>query len=183
MKTLTWDLTKSATRQELLKQTMAQLSSAQQELVRHYAGAAGVPHVHHHNIAEVKTCIERLDANGSVKRQLSEIYDILAEAEASAHSCEVSETHFHEVGEGVRIENTLMLCMAIDALAPDEIVCSKVQTGEGKVQCAHGELDIPAPATAAIIARGIPVCEEKLPGELLTPTSAAIILHYVDRFE
>lgn len=183
MKELQWELTESATRGTLLTQTMAKLSDAQQEAVRHYAGAAGVPHVHHHNIAEVKKTIASLNAQDAVKEHLSQIYDILAEAEASAHGCAVEETHFHEVGDGLRIENTLMLCMAIDALAPETITATKVQTGEGKVQCAHGELDIPAPATAAIIARGIPVCEKKLPGELLTPTSAAIILHFVNAFD
>ena len=40
----------------------------------------------------------------------------------------------------------------------------------------------PAPATAAIIARGIPVRERTLPGERMTPTSAAMILHFVDEF-
>ena len=48
--------------------------------------------------------------------------------------------------------------------------------------CAHGELPIPAPATAAIIERGIPTCEELLDGELCTPTSAAVILHFVDEY-
>jgi len=57
-----------------------------------------------------------------------------------------------------------------------------VQTGSGKVQCAHGLLDIPAPATAAIIARGIPVVPETREGEWCTPTSAALILHFVDAF-
>ena len=43
-------------------------------------------------------------------------------------------------------------------------------------------MDVPAPATAAILAQGIPTCEEKLEGELCTPTSAAIIKHYVQEF-
>lgn len=183
MFTLNWDLSENANRQALFSQTMNQLSSSQQETVRHYAGAAGVPHVHHHNIGEVRKTISSLSVSDKVKADLSAIYEILAEAEATAHSCSVDQTHFHEVGDGLRIENTLMICMAINELNPDEIVATKVQTGEGKVNCAHGELDIPAPATAAIIARGIPVCEDKLPGERLTPTSAAIILHFVTRFE
>ena len=58
-----------------------------------------------------------------------------------------------------------------------------VQAGKGTVRCAHGELSVPAPATAAILARGIPVCKRRLDGERCTPTSAAIILHFVDRFE
>ena len=40
-----------------------------------------------------------------------------------------------------------------------------------------------APATAAIIARGIPTCDRKLEGERCTPTSAAVILHFVQRYD
>ena len=48
---------------------------------------------------------------------------------------------------------------------------------------AHGTLSIPAPATAAIIeAYGIPVAATRLEGELCTPTSAAILAHFVDSF-
>ena len=36
---------------------------------------------------------------------------------------------------------------------------------------------------AAIIARGIPTCERKLEGERCTPTSAAVILHFVQRYD
>ncbi|MFR8047243.1 MAG: nickel insertion protein, partial [Eggerthella lenta] len=107
------------------------------------------------------------------------VYRILAEAEAAAHGCTVEETHFHEVGNGEALRNVLAICLAVEALDPDEIAATRVQTGSGTVRCAHGELPSPAPATAAIIARGIPTCERKLEGERCTPTSAAVILHFV----
>lgn len=182
MATLHWNLLKSATRATLFEQTAAQLSPAKLASVEAAVQAAGVPEGHHHNIGEVHATIDALDVPSEVKGHLTAIYDILAQAEATAHSCAVEETHFHEVGDGVRIKNTLKLCLAIAALNPSEISATQVQTGQGKVMCAHGELDIPAPATAAIIARGIPVSETKLPGELLTPTSAAVIYHYVTKF-
>lgn len=87
------------------------------------------------------------------------------------------------MGEGAAIRNALGICLAVEAADPDEIVATAVQTGRGTVQCAHGELPVPAPATAAIIARGVPVCERLLDGERCTPTSAAVILHFVDRYE
>lgn len=182
MTTLHWDLTKSATRTTLFEQTAKLLSPAKLASVDAAAKAAGVPHVHHHNITEVRSTIDSLKAPDAVKVHLLAIYDILAQAEATAHGCAVDQTHFHEVGEGARIEATLRMCLAIAALSPAQITATSVQTGEGTVNCAHGELEIPAPATAAIIARGIPVCANKLPGELLTPTSAAIIYHYVNKF-
>ncbi len=86
------------------------------------------------------------------------------------------------MGEGKAILNALIICSAICHLHPDYIVATPVQTGSGKIECAHGLMDIPAPATAAILETGIPTTEEKLEGELCTPTSAAIIKYFVQEF-
>lgn len=183
MTTLHWDLTEQATRQYILATTLAQMPDEQACAVRDAVVATAVPARHHHNLAEVLETIGNLSVDDRVKDDMRSIYRILSEAEATVHRCSVEETHFHEVGNGEAVENVLAVCLAVAALAPEEITASLVQTGEGTVVCAHGELDIPAPATAAIIASGIPVCADKLPGERCTPTSAAIILHFVDRFE
>lgn len=183
MATLHWDLTKSATRTALMEATLALLHEEEQRAIVEKRDAAGVPEGHCHNIREVDAVIDDLSVSDRVKSDLHDIYRILAEAEASAHDCAVEETHFHEVGNCAGIKNALHICLAVEALNPDEIVSTAVQTGQGGVQCAHGELPIPAPATAAIIARGIPTCAEKRDGELLTPTSAAIIYHFTDRFD
>lgn len=182
MNTLRWNLSENATRAQLLGDTLLQLPEGAREQLEQAAAAAGVPGRHHHNIGEVLATIDTLAVSDRVKADLRAVYTILAEAEAAAHGCAVGETHFHEVGDGARIRNTLLLCLAIEQANPQRIVATPAQTGEGTVMCAHGELAIPAPATAAIIARGIPTATRKLPGERMTPTSAAIILHFVDEF-
>lgn len=182
-KTLVWNLEENATRRHLLAETLLQLPEGRREQVLRAAEAAGVPEGHHHDLAEVNDTIEVLDASDRVKADMRAIYRILAEAEATAHGCAVEETHFHEVGNGEALRNVAAICLAVEAFDPDEIVATRVQTGQGTVLCAHGELPIPAPATAAIIARGISVCERTLPGERCTPTSAAVILYFVDRFD
>ena len=183
MKTLVWNLGENATRRHLLAEALLQLPEGERDAVRDAADAAGVPDGHHHNLAEVYATIDALAASDRVKDDMRAIYRILAEAEATAHGCTVEETHFHEVGNGEAVRNVAAICLAVEALDPDEIVATHVQTGEGTVRCAHGELPIPAPATAAIISRGIPTCERTLPGERCTPTSAAVILHFVERYE
>lgn len=183
MKTMVWDLRERATRDAIFDATVAALSDAERAAVETRRDAAAVPDGHHHDLAAVLETIDGIDVSECVREDLRGIYRILAEAEASAHGCTVEQTHFHEVGDGRAIRNALGICLAVEAAAPDEIVATAVQTGQGSVQCAHGELPIPAPATAAIIARGIPVCDRALDGELCTPTSAAIILHFADRFE
>lgn len=180
---LVWNLQENATRRHLLAETLLQLPEARRTAVLAAADAAGVPDAHHHNLGEVLATIDALAASNRVKDNMRGIYHILAEAEATAHGCAVDQTHFHEVGNGEAIKNVLAICLAVEAFNPAEIVATHVQTGEGTVHCAHGELSIPAPATAAIIARGIPTCERTLPGERCTPTSAAVILHFADRFE
>ena len=154
MTTLVWNLEENATRRHLLAEALLQLPEERRAQVLEAAEAAGVPDGHHHDLGEV-----------------------------NATGCTVEETHFHEVGNGEALRNVLAICLAVEALDPDEIAATRVQTGSGTVRCAHGELPIPAPATAAIIARGIPTCDRKLEGERCTPTSAAVILHFVQRYD
>ena len=134
------------------------------------------------DVGEVYEVIDGQALDARVKEDAKAVYGILAQAEAQVHGCPVEHTHFHEVGNHEAIANVLAVCLAVRALDPSRIEATPVQTGSGKVQCAHGLLDIPAPATAAIIARGIPVVPETREGEWCTPTSAALILHFVDAF-
>ena len=183
MKTLRWNLVENATRNQLLGDTLLQLPPDTRQRLEAVADAAGVPDRHHHDIGEILATIDGLAVSPAVRDHMRAIYTILAEAEAAAHSCAVEQTHFHEVGDGSRIRNTLLVCLAVEATDAKRIVATVAQTGHGEVECAHGTLSIPAPATSAIIARGIPVSERTLPGERMTPTSAAMILHFVDEFE
>ena len=183
MTTLVWNLEENATRRHLLAEALLQLPEERRAQVLEAAEPAGVPDGYHRDLGEVNATIDALDASERAKDDMRAVYRILAEAEATAHGCAVEETHFHEVGNGEALRNVLAICLAVEALDPDEITATRVQTGSGTVRCAHGELPIPAPATAAIIARGIPTCERLLEGERCTPTSAAVILHFVGRYE
>ena len=178
-----FDFTKDARRSSILDQLKAEMSDTGWAVVQADAVAAGVPKKHHHGIVEVRQTIAGLTVSDVVREHLGAVYEILAAAEAQVHGCAVDETHFHEVGSGEAIFNTLLICCSMAHLNPERITATAVQTGSGTVECAHGLMDIPAPATAAILATGVPVCDEKLEGELCTPTSAAIIKHYVDEFE
>ena len=139
---------------------------------------------HLHNISEVKRAIDSTIASDWAKEHAKAVYDILAQAEAQVHGCPIEETHFHEVGEGMTVRIVVGICTAVEQIAPAKITATAVQVGSGTVECAHGMLDIPAPATAAIIEKhNIPVCDKKLEGELCTPTSAALIAHFVEEFK
>ena len=185
MGSLHFDFTEGARRADIERQLRERLGDERWAKLAERARAAGVPEGHHHGIAEVMATIDALDAAAvpdEVRADMRGVYRILAAAEAKVHGCAVEETHFHEVGEGARIRNTLLICLAMRACAAERITATPVQTGFGQVKCAHGLMDIPAPATAAILVMGIPVCADKREGELCTPTSAAIIKHFVDEF-
>ena len=183
MKELRFDFTKDARRSSIADQLRYALGEAGWQAATSEAMQAGIPMHHHHGIVEIRQTIANLKTSQVVKEDLGAVYEILAAAEAQVHGCAVDETHFHEVGEGTALFNTLVTCCAFEHLNPGRVVATPVQTGSGKVECAHGLMDIPAPATAAILTTGVPVCQEKLDGELCTPTSAAIIKHFVTEFE
>lgn len=180
---LHFDFTESATRASILNQIRGRLSDQQKLEMLIAADAAGVPDRDQRDFEEVCETIDDLHVSDKVKADMRAIYGILAQAEATVHGTSVERTHFHEVGRAAGVKNVCQICLAMETLSPDTVTATKVQTGSGTVECAHGVLDIPAPATAAIIATGIPTCENKGEGELLTPTSAAIIKHFVQRFD
>ena len=159
---LHFNFTKAATRASIVEQLEAKLSPAQISAVDATVEKAGVPDYHHHDIGEVDATID---------------------AEAQVHGCELAHTHFHEVGNSAGLKNTLRICLLVSTINPERITATAVQTGSGQIECAHGLMDIPAPATAAIIATGIPTCKDLREGELCTPTSAAIIKHFVQEFD
>jgi pyridinium-3,5-bisthiocarboxylic acid mononucleotide nickel chelatase len=178
---LHFNLTQSATRLTILSSIKRYLSAEDVQELNELANAYPED-TRYHNLHDVYEAIEASGLSSRVQADAKQIYDILAGAEAAVHGCDVEETHFHEVGNACAIQNTLVICRAIEMLNPSHITATPVQTGSGAIFTEHGELPIPAPATAAIIARGIPTCEPGLGGELCTPTSAAIILHFVDEF-
>ena len=179
---LIFDFREWASRSLILDTIMNAMDDVQRAQFDALVQKAHVPNKHHHNMAEVKTTIERLQLPQNVKSDLMGVYTILVSAEACVHGCSIDEAHFHEVGNAEGIRNALAICTGIFVLSPVVIKATAVQVGKGSITCAHGVLDIPAPATQAIINTGIPVCEDRLPGERCTPTSAAIIKYFVQEF-
>ena len=77
--------------------------------------------------------------------------------------------------------DVVAVCWLLHDLAPEQIVASPVHVGCGQVRCAHGILPVPAPATATIL-QGVPTYGGAVEGELCTPTGAALLKHFVQRF-
>jgi uncharacterized protein (TIGR00299 family) protein len=109
------------------------------------------------------------------------IFRRLAEAEAFVHRTEVDGVTFHEVGAVDAIADVVGAAAALDYLQA-ELVCAPLPMGHGSIQCRHGILPLPAPATVACL-RGVPTYDARIEAELVTPTGAAIVASQAVRFE
>ena len=138
-------------------------------------------HHHHADMAGISHMISHLDLPEQVKKDMEQVYGLIAQAEAAAHGKPVAQIHFHEVGTADAVADIAGVCLLIHELAPDRILASPVHVGSGQVRCAHGVLPVPAPATAHIL-QGVPMYAGSVKGELCTPTGAALLKHFVTEF-
>ena len=124
---------------------------------------------------------EHLALPEEVRRDVLEVFGLIAQAESHVHGAPVNEIHFHEVGTMDAVADVTAVCFLMRELAVDEVAASPVHVGSGTVKCAHGILPVPAPATAFIL-QGIPAYGGRVQGELCTPTGAALLKRFVTRF-
>jgi hypothetical protein len=104
------------------------------------------------------------------------VFARLARAEAQIHGVPVDEVHFHEVGALDSIIDVVGVCAALELLGIEAVYASALPTGGGWVATQHGHLPVPAPATLALLAEAhAPTVPAPAPGELLTPTAAALL--------
>jgi uncharacterized protein (TIGR00299 family) protein len=146
----------------------------------HHHHDHGHEHGHTRGLAEIRELIQGSALSGTVKERALRLFQRLGEAEAKAHGMPVERIHFHEVGAIDSIVDLVGAAAAVEFLAPERLTCGPVNLGSGRVKMAHGEVSIPAPATAELL-RGVPVFGGP-GGELTTPTGAVILTELVDEF-
>ncbi len=143
-------------------------------------------HAHHHHhthssMHQIEHVLEHMSLDESIKTDVLNVYQIIAEAESKVHGVPVSEIHFHEVGSLDAIADVTAVCYLIKQLHVDQILASPIHVGSGTVKCAHGILPVPAPATALIL-QDVPIYSADIQSELCTPTGAALLKYYVNQF-
>ena len=131
--------------------------------------------------SQIKSLLKDSPLSPSVKERSLEIFAKIAEAEAEIHNCPIEKVHFHEVGGIDAIVDIVGTALCVDFLKLEKIVASRVPLGSGFVDCSHGTLPVPAPATLKIL-KGVPVYGTDIPHELVTPTGAAIIVTLAESF-
>lgn len=174
-----------------LQDTMSQLiPSTQMERVDVERSHVCAPHIEvtdahpqpQRSWHDIAALIRRAPISDGARERAYHAFERIAQAEAEAHGVDVDEVHFHEVGATDSIADIVGVSILLDALNPDAFICTPMALGFGSVQCAHGILPVPAPATAAIV-EGVPVYAGAIEGELTTPTGASLIVCNATSFE
>ena len=136
-------------------------------------------------LSDIRALIERAGDGGLLSQTAADraisAFELVGRAEASVHDQPLDHVHFHEVGAADSILDIVGSCYLLDVLAPCAVYATPLALGYGSVICAHGELPVPAPATASII-EGLPVYTGVHEGELTTPTGAALVREFVTHF-
>jgi uncharacterized protein (TIGR00299 family) protein len=155
----------------------------------HHHGHHPHEHGHHHEhdenrtFAEIKKLIGRSQLSPWVKKKSVAVFQRIAEAEGKIHGRPPEQVHFHEVGAVDSIVDIVGACIALEMLGQPRVLAAPVVEGTGWIHCAHGRFPVPAPATLAILGArriGVTQCDE--PHELVTPTGAALLAEFVERF-
>ncbi len=142
-------------------------------------------HAHHHhehrNLADIEKIINSSDLDDLVKETSLAIFKKVAEAESRIHGKGLYEVHFHEVGAIDSIVDIVGAAICFHQLDIDEVWCSPIELGGGFVDCAHGRMPVPSPATCEIL-KECPTTRGAVKKETATPTGAAILAVLTDRF-
>ena len=123
--------------------------------------------------------LESSTFDADVKKHALAIFSLLAEAEAKVHGVEVDAVTFHEVGAVDSIVDIVAAAQLISLIHADRWTSAPLPIGSGRINSAHGILPIPAPA-AALLLQGLPVLDDGIPGERVTPTGAALAAYLIE---
>ncbi|MFP4446272.1 MAG: LarC family nickel insertion protein, partial [Desulfosudaceae bacterium] len=96
--------------------------------------------------AAIKKLIADSPLSGRVRQTALAIFEKMARAEAAIHNCDPGKVHFHELGGVDAMVDVVGAALCAEYLELDRVAASALPLGEGRVQCTHGTLPLPAPA-------------------------------------
>ncbi len=132
----------------------------------------------HRSFSMIREMIDSSALEQKVKDRAIGIFRLLAEAEGAVHHKNAAEVNFHEVGAVDSIVDIVGAAIGLTYLQVDQIAIGPLPVGCGVVECAHGTIPVPAPATVEILKTGgLEITPDGEPVEMLTPTAAAILTY------
>jgi uncharacterized protein (TIGR00299 family) protein len=137
-------------------------------------------HIERH-LGDIEEIIDHSDLDDDIKTSSKEIFRTLAFVEAKIHNCNPGDVHFHEIGGIDSVIDIVGALICFKILGIEAIYSSKIPIGMGFVECDHGILPLPAPATLELL-KGIPLYPHDTESELVTPTGIAILKHVANSY-
>lgn len=129
---------------------------------------------HGRHLSDIAEIYEKSDLSPRVREQAFAVFSRLADAEAKVHGTTPDEIHFHEVGAVDAIVDITGACILLEMLGVDAVYTAPLPVARGFVDCQHGRMPLPAPATVELLV-GLPTYPAPVMGELVTPTGAALL--------
>ncbi|HVO67252.1 MAG TPA: nickel pincer cofactor biosynthesis protein LarC [Syntrophales bacterium] len=137
-------------------------------------------HVERH-LRDIEEIIDHSDLGDDIKSSSKAIFNELAHVEAKIHNSDPGKVHFHEIGGLDSIIDIVGSLIGMKLLGIEAVYASKIPVETGFVECDHGILPLPAPATLELL-KGIPVYASGMEKELVTPTGIAILKNIAKSF-
>jgi uncharacterized protein (TIGR00299 family) protein len=143
---------------------------------RHARGAGDGPN---RAWADIRAFLKTSALDRSVAQHAIGIFALLAKAEAQVHGVDEEAVTFHEIGAVDSLVDIVAAALMIASLSATRWSAGPLPLGGGRVRTAHGLLPVPAPATALLL-RGLPTIDDRIEGERVTPTGAAVARYLLD---
>ncbi len=158
------------------------------EIRRGFAGAIGASRFDvsvdrgqpERRYSDIDALLSRADLPPRTRSLARAIFRRLAEAEAEVHRVDIGAVHFHEVGAIDAIVDIVAAAACFDFLDAN-VVASPLPLGRGMIECRHGVIPLPAPASVLCL-QGVPTYDAGIEAELVTPTGAAIVATVANDF-
>lgn len=122
---------------------------------------------------DIRDLLLDAELSPAVRDAAISVFTRLAETEAAAHGVATEDVHLHEVGGLDAIADVVGVAAGLHHLGVTAVVAGPLAVGSGRVRTAHGVLPVPVPAVVRLC-RGWQI-EAGGPGELATPTGAAVV--------
>lgn len=137
---------------------------------------------HGRHLSDIQNIVDSSQISEIVKMRVISVFTRLATAEARIHATSPELIHFHEVGAVDAIADIAGACIGFEMLGIKQLYVSELPFTRGWIDCAHGRIPIPAPATLALL-NGFSWKHDSRQMELITPTGAAILAEFTVRTE
>jgi uncharacterized protein (TIGR00299 family) protein len=135
----------------------------------------------HRTFVETLEILRASNAPTSAIDLSTQVFSRIMEAEEKAHGTPYA--YFREAGADNAIAAVLGACVALVTLAVDAVHILPLSIGCGTTNSAHGTMPVPAPTTIEILRNSdLQVSIDDIPGELCTPTGAALLAQFSTSF-